>query len=334
MSEHPKEGRKSARTAAKTSSRGAAKGAAAPPARKSKKNLAILVLVVIALLAAGIAWLVHSNNVQSKATHEQFAAAESAFRKADTSYKEAAQKLKTEANSCTKSYSAYDVCPALSNARTDIEKSYADVAKQVEAIDANAVDKMPEATQTYKTSTSTVQELERRAVKAVEDYSDALLEAVRKEHAEAMNEARTNLKEAKALLSTSEGRTSDVDLWKAISEMLAVHEKELDAQDKVSSDKPEEMIASTQIVRTESAAIESEMNHLNAIYDPKATPSPSEEESEKAKGEEKKDASAEQSASADADKDSASAQPSEKAAENASPEASAKEEGTAEDPDA
>ena len=63
--------------------------------RLGMKNLAILVLVVIALIAAGIGWLVHSNNVQSKATHEQFAAAESAYKKADTSYKEAAQKLKT-----------------------------------------------------------------------------------------------------------------------------------------------------------------------------------------------------------------------------------------------
>ena len=300
--------------------------------RLGMKNLAILVLVVIALIAAGIGWLVHSNNVQSKATHEQFAAAESAYKKADTSYKEAAQKLKTESGACTKSYSDYDVCPALAKARTDIEKSYEDVSKQIGAIDASAVDKMPEATQTYKTSTSTVQELERRAVKAIEDYSDALLKAVSDEHAGAMNEARTNLKEAKALLSTSEGRTSDADLWNAISAMLAVHEKELEAQNEVSSDKPEEIIAATKVVRTESAAIESEMNHLKSIYASKAAPS--EEESEKAKeeGKGKKGASAEESASAGSGKESASAEPSGKA--KASPSSESADGASAEDPDA
>lgn len=328
MADKAKESRKNVRAA--TQAQQAAPNAG-KPAKRGITRLLIPILVVIALVAAGIAWLVHSNNVQSKATHEEFAAAQTAFAKADTAYKETAQKLETQAGACAKSYEDYDVCPALVSASKEVEKEYGVVDKDVKAIDENAVDKMPEATQTLKAATSKVQELERRADKAIDDYEDALLKAVRDEHSDVMNTARTNLKEAKALLSTSKGRTSDADLWEAISKMLSVHERELDAQDGVKSSEPDEIIASTAIIKMESAAIESELAHLQEIYDSKASPSASASASASEKAD-SDDAEADSEASEPADDESASSKAEDK--ESPTPDASESSEGLPEDPDA
>lgn len=178
-----------------------------------KKWLALIAVLVVAA-GGGIGWLVHSNNVAQKATHAEFSDAQKAWEKADDSFQEASQKLKGAANGCAKAYGDYDVCPALVSTRDSVDSEYAKVEAEVNAIDASAVDKMPEATKTLQTATATVQDLERTADKAVDTYESDLLKAVREEHSTLLEQARTNLKEAQALLSTSEGRTSDADLWK------------------------------------------------------------------------------------------------------------------------
>ncbi len=327
MSENPTAAGKGARARK-------AKAPAAVPTKRAWRRWIVPVFVVIVLVSAAIAWLVHANNVQSKVTHEEFASAQKTFEKADVSYKEAAQKLKNEAGSCMKSYSEYDVCPALTAAHENVEKVYSEVVRKVDAIDPKAVDRMPEATQTYKEETSRLQDLERKAASAVEDYSAALLKAVRDEHSTAMNDARTQLKEAKALLSNSEGRTSDEDLWEAVKKMLSVHGKVLAEQEEVDSSDPDAVIEATKVVRTETAAIESEMSHLKAVYDAKGTSSPGESESADSEAKESRKADGKAEASKNASSASPSAEATDGAGEGDGKATPAAEEGMAEDPDA
>lgn len=258
------------------------------PAGKSgksggKKAITILVTILVIALVGVMAFLVYRNNQASKATHAEFEAAQKDFATAETAYKEALQKLANAEKSCENSYQDYKLCPALTKARDEVESEYTAVKEKVDALASESVDEMEAASTELKSSTETVQNLGNKASDAVTTYEGDLLKAVSDEHEALATEARTNLKEAKALLSTSNGKTSDEELWKAYSRILDVHEKELNKQDGVKGDNPDTYIASSNVLKVENAAIVSAMNHLKEIYEnapagavsPEASPSAS-----------------------------------------------------------
>lgn len=243
--------------------------AKSPSAGKSigKKIVTILVTILVIALVGVTAFLVYRNNQASKATHAEFEAAQKDFATAETAYKEASQKLVNAEKDCEKSYQEYKLCPALTTALDEGEKEYAAVKETVDALSSESVDEMEKASETLKSSIETVQDLENKASDAVTTYEEDLLKAVQDEHDTLATEARTNLKEAKALLSASKDKTSDEELWDAYSRILDVHEKELSKQDSVKGDEPDTYISSSDILEVENAAIVSAMNHLKAIYE-------------------------------------------------------------------
>lgn len=232
-----------------------------------KKAVTILITILVIALVGVTAFLVYRNNQASKATHAEFEAAQKDFVAAETAYKEASQKLANAEKECEHSYQEYKLCSALTTARDEAEKEYSTVKETVDSLSSESVDEMEKASQTLKSSIETVQDLKNKANDAVTTYEDDLLTAVQNEHDALVTEARTNLKEAKALLSTSEGKTSDEELWNAYSRILDVHEKELNKQDGIKGDAPDTYIASSEILKVENAAILSAMNHLKAIYE-------------------------------------------------------------------
>lgn len=240
------------------------KGANATGIRKNLRAIFIAVIVLVVVIVTSV--LVYRNNQQSKATHAEFAAAQKEFATSETSYKESSQKLVNTADTCKKSYESYNLCSTLTQAHEDIAAGYSVVKEEVDTIDSNNEESLDDAIANLKSATSTIQELDRKASDAVTTYEESLLKAVQDEHSNLLDEARTNLKEAKALLSASEGKTSDEELWKAFSRILGVYEKELDKNAEVKDDDVDAHIASSEVLRVENAAIVSATNHLKSIY--------------------------------------------------------------------
>lgn len=252
-----------------------------------KKAVTVLITIFVIALVGVTAFLVYRNNQASKATHAEFEAAQKDFVAAETAYKEASQKLANAEKNCENHYQEYKLCPALSKAFNEAEVEYSAVKEEVDALSSESIDEMEKASATLKSSIKIVQDLENKASDAVTTYEEDLLKAVQNKHDTLAAEARTNLKEAKALLSTSKDKTSDEELWDAYSRILDVHEKELNKQDGVKGDDPDTYIESSDILTVENAAIVSAMNHLKAIYEntPADSTSSSADSSESPKGE-------------------------------------------------
>lgn len=239
----------------------------AQSATRKKNPRAILIAVLVLVVVAVTAVLVYRNNQQSKATHAEFAATQEEFGVSEKLYKQAAQNLVKTADECEKSYAQYNLCSTLATAHKEIEADYAAVKEEVDAIDSNNEESLDDAITKLKASVSTVKELESKANDSVASYEKSLLQSVQDEHSTLVDEVCTNLKEAKALLSVSEGKTSDEDLWKVFSSMLDVHSKEVDKNTDVKGEDVDAYIAASEILRVENAAIVSTMNHLKEIYD-------------------------------------------------------------------
>ncbi|MBR5950762.1 MAG: hypothetical protein IKZ87_04940 [Actinomycetaceae bacterium] len=233
----------------------------------AKKAVTVLVAILVIVLVGVMSFLVYRNNQASKATHVEFETAQKDFSTAEAAYKEAEQGLASAQRTCEKTYTNYELCPALAKVHTEVNKEYAAVKEEVDSITTETVDEMEKASATLQTSTETVSELKGKANDAVATYEKDLLKAVTDEHNALATQVRTNLKEAKALLSTSKDKTSDEELWNAYSRILDVHEQELNKQDEVKGDNPDSYIASSEILKVENAAIISATNHLKEIYE-------------------------------------------------------------------
>lgn len=232
------------------------------PARK--KPLTVFVAVFVVVVLGVMVFLVYRNNQESKASHAEFAATQEDFKEAENSFKKASQGLVDTADECDKSYKDYGLCSSLRKTHKEIEDEYSAVKQEVESLDSSDV---PRASSTLKNSIVTVQGLERTANEAVTNYKESLLQAVKDEHAALVSEVYGNLKAAQALLSESQGKTSDEDLWTAFSRILELQARELPQQELVEGDDINAYISSTEKLRVENSAIISTTNHLREIYE-------------------------------------------------------------------